>query len=66
MELVQVEVTDRIVYQNVKDWVIYVCSRDESVTTCLEEETNPELEALRKEFAIIFEEIKRLPPSKGT
>ena len=43
---------------------MHVGSRDEHITTPLEVEINPEVIALCREFATVFEEVKSMPPQR--
>jgi len=65
MELVQAEMMDITMHQSSKGWVVYMCSREETVPTSLGEEASPRLSALCEEFAVIFEEPMDLPPQRS-
>jgi len=60
MEMVQVELMDKTMYQAAKGWIIYVCNKEE-VSTTGENKISPLLQALCEEYIDIFSEVSGLP-----
>jgi len=50
LEVVQAKIMDRTMFLIAKGWVIYICSKEEPITTSLQDEINPKLEALCRDF----------------
>jgi len=55
---------NRSILQSAKGWIKYACIREEQGTTQLQKEIRPELEALCRDYAVVFEEFKGLLPPR--
>ena len=64
-DVVQAEIMDRTLFQTAKGWALYICSKEDSGTTSLQGEMHPDLQALCKEYAEVFREVKGLPPKRS-
>lgn len=65
VELVAAEAMDRSLFQTTMGWVIYVYNKDGLDTISPQEEICPALQALCKEYAMVFDEPKGLPPKRS-
>jgi len=61
MEIVIAPVMDKTLYQKLKGWVLYVCSKNEGSGKSTDAVLDPLMKSLY-EFSEVFAEMKGLPP----
>ena len=62
MEVVPAPLMDKTLYQMAKGWVLYISNKEEDSENTREVVPDPVIESLCKEFSVVFEAVKGLPP----